>query len=108
MIRGNLSNLRRGRGASSSRGVSSHGTGRSTRGGWYRGNNRVLKKTDDQASLGKLVAEFTSEDIASSPVVTSEARIINCEYAALYSLNDENPFKVIIPGRLQYAKEVRI
>src|SRR5207237_152637 len=103
-IRGNLSNLRRGRGASSSRGVSSHGTGLSTRGGWHRGNNLVLKKTDDQAPLKKLVTEFTLEDIASSLEFAGDARITNCEYAASFSLNDEKPFKVIVPGRLLYNR----
>ncbi|KAI1145920.1 hypothetical protein F4825DRAFT_473350 [Nemania diffusa] len=100
MLRGDLSNLRRGGSASSSRAGSFRGSWRgNSRGGWRQSKDRIPIKVDDQVPLGKLVTEFKAGDIASSAVSTAEARITNCTYAASYSLNDEKPLKVIVPGR---------
>ncbi|KAJ8128821.1 hypothetical protein O1611_g4811 [Lasiodiplodia mahajangana] len=56
-------------------------------------------KVENEIPLGTLVAEFTTEDIASSTRSAAEARITNYRYAASYSLNDEKPYKVIVPGQ---------
>ncbi|TGJ80066.1 hypothetical protein E0Z10_g8694 [Xylaria hypoxylon] len=99
MIHGDLSNLRRECGASSSAKGSFRGSWRGSKGGWHHRKNRISKKADE-VPLGRLVTEFTLKGIASSAAVfAGEARITNCAYAASYSLNDEKPFKVVVPGQ---------
>ncbi|GAW25046.1 putative geranylgeranyl pyrophosphate synthetase [Rosellinia necatrix] len=63
---------------------------------WRGGKDRTPKLPDDKIPLGPLVTEFILEDIASS---VGEARITNCKYAASYSMSDEKPLNVIIPGQ---------
>lgn len=112
MIRGDLSNLRRGTGVSHNRGNlrresgTSHNRGGPFRGSWRggRGNwrntrDQVPAQVDDKVPLGPVVAEFLLEDITSSATSAEEARITKCEYAASYSLTDEKPYKVVIPGQ---------
>ncbi|KAI1108963.1 hypothetical protein F5Y14DRAFT_55226 [Nemania sp. NC0429] len=91
MLHGDLSHLRQ-RGASSFR-----GSWRSS-GSWRQGRDQIIKK-DDEKPLGRLVAEVTLEGITSSAVGAVEARVTNCAYAASYSLNDEKPRQVIVPGQ---------
>ncbi|KAI0541590.1 hypothetical protein GGR58DRAFT_498091 [Xylaria digitata] len=99
MLHGDLSKLRRGNGASSSRAGSFCGSWRGNKRGWHHKTDRNFKKTDE-APLGRLVTEFTLEAVASSAAeFGGEARITDCAYAASYSLNDEKPFKVIVPGQ---------
>ncbi|KAJ2987552.1 hypothetical protein NUW58_g4444 [Xylaria curta] len=100
MIQGDLSSLRRGSGASSSKAGSFRGSWRGSAGHWRYGKDRACKKEDDQVLTGRLVAELKMEELTtSSAVIAGEARITNCAYAASYSLNDEKPFKMIVPGQ---------
>ncbi|KAF2973446.1 hypothetical protein GQX73_g76 [Xylaria multiplex] len=99
MHHGDLSRRRQRSSASSSRAGSFYGSWRGNRRGWHNKTDPNFKKTDE-APLGRLVIEFTLEAMANSAAkFGGEARITNCAYAASYSLNDEKPFKVIIPGR---------
>ncbi|KAI0398919.1 hypothetical protein F4802DRAFT_84986 [Xylaria palmicola] len=98
MISGDLSNLRRGRGASSTRGGSLRGSWRG-RGNWRQRKDPNLNEIGDKAPLGSLITQFTLEDISNLAISAAEARITNCAYAASYSLNDERPYKVIVPGQ---------
>lgn len=103
MLHGDLSRLRRGGSSSSGRASSFHGSWRgSSRGGWRQGRDRVIKKADEEIQLGRLIAEFTAEGVVTSAVSAAEARITNCAYAASYSLNDEKPLHVIVPGMISY------
>ncbi|KAI1825952.1 hypothetical protein F4861DRAFT_530076 [Xylaria intraflava] len=97
MFRGNLSDLRRGA-ASSGRARPSRGFWLGNRGGPYRGRGST-GKVHDQTPLGPLITEFTPEDTASATASEGDARITNCEYAASYSLTDEKPLKLIVPGQ---------
>ncbi|RYC54853.1 hypothetical protein CHU98_g11354 [Xylaria longipes] len=99
MLQGDLSNLRRGGGASPSRAGSFRGSWRGSRGGWHQGKNQVSKGVDDKTPLGRPITEFTLDDITMSAISIGEARITNYAYAASYSLNDEKPFKIIVPGQ---------
>jgi len=119
MIRGDLSGMWRGgtrpkssrgdssgtgRGsnnrATSTRGASSRGPWRGNRGNWRGGKNSFPRKEDAKLlpPLGRLVTEFKLEDISRSVQSTEEIRIANCGYAASYSLTDEKPSKIIVPG----------
>ncbi|KAI1172371.1 P-loop containing nucleoside triphosphate hydrolase protein [Nemania sp. FL0916] len=66
---------------------------------WHHDRDRILKKVDVEAPLGRLLREFAVGDITSSNVSVADACITNCTYATSYSLDDEKPFKVIVPGR---------
>ncbi|KAJ8122851.1 hypothetical protein ONZ43_g1056 [Nemania bipapillata] len=100
MLRGDLSHLRRGGSSSSSRAGSFRGSWRgNSRGNGRHGKDRIPIKVNDEMPLGNLVAEFKVGDITSSAMPTAEARITDCKYTASYSLNDDKPFKVIVPGR---------
>lgn len=123
MLRGDLSSLRRGDGASSIRGnslrsawrgasaSSSRGdtlrvSWRGNRGGRHRGRGQYFTTECETVPLGKLVTEFTIDLVSCSPVGVEDARITNCAYAASYSLNDDKPFKAIVPGR--YIRDIWI
>ncbi|KAI0866573.1 hypothetical protein F4860DRAFT_457759 [Xylaria cubensis] len=99
MLQGDLSHLRRGGSASSSRAGSFRGSWRGTRGGWRQGKDRIPKKVEDTTPLGRLITEFTLENLTKSAALTGDARITNCSYAASYSLDDEKPFRIIVPGQ---------
>ncbi|KAI2626214.1 hypothetical protein GGS21DRAFT_530597 [Xylaria nigripes] len=108
MLRGNLSDFSRGGRATSSRASSFRGPWRGyrgfnrggNRGDWHHdsrhNNGKDNEKVDDQVSLGPLITEFTPEN--TTPFV-GEARIKNCSYAASYSMSDEKPFRLIVPGQ---------
>ncbi|KAI1168429.1 hypothetical protein F5B18DRAFT_646954 [Nemania serpens] len=99
MLHGDLSRLRQRGSSYSSRASSFSGSWRGSRGGWRQGRDQVIKKADEEIPLGRLVAEFTVEEVTSSAVGAAEARITNCAYAASYSMNDEKPLQVIVPGQ---------
>ncbi|KAI0459613.1 hypothetical protein F5B21DRAFT_499293 [Xylaria acuta] len=99
MLQGDLSNLRRGCGASSSRAGSFRGSWRGSRGGWRQGKDRAPSKVEDTTPLGRLITEFKLEDLTKSAASAGEARITDCSYAASYSLDDEKPFRIIVPGQ---------
>ncbi|KAI0469627.1 hypothetical protein F4859DRAFT_523015 [Xylaria cf. heliscus] len=103
MLQGDLSNLRRGGGSSSSRAGSFRGSfrgsSRGSRGAWRQGKDQASKADVDTTPLGRLITEFTLEDVTRLAASTGEARITDCSYAASYSLNDEKPFKILIPGQ---------
>ncbi|KAI1750020.1 hypothetical protein F4782DRAFT_548985 [Xylaria castorea] len=98
MLQGDLSNLRRGGGASSSRAGSFRGSWRGSRGGWRQGKDRIPKEIEDTTPLGRLITEITLEGLTKS-AASGEVRITNCSYAASYSLDDEKPSRIIVPGQ---------
>ncbi|KAI0549277.1 hypothetical protein F4679DRAFT_273064 [Xylaria curta] len=99
MLQGDLSNLRRGGGASSSRAGSFRGSWRGGRGGWRQGKDKTPQKIEDTTPLGRLITEFTLENLTKSAASTGDARITDCSYAASYSLDDKKPFGIIVPGQ---------
>lgn len=105
MLRGDLSNLRRRSAGSSSRAGSFRSSWSGSRGAWHQGKDRISKGFEDQTPVGRLISEFTLDDISRSAASTGEARITNCAYAASYSLSDEKPFRIIVPGVLPCRRE---